>query len=242
MKFLCPRCHLPCGIFKGACPNCGLSLTLGGVLSYYWHEKAALQCPKCHWAVPLRATTCAHCGQSMTVGSAITATLEPPKRRWEQFKKHATPEWKRRVQTWYLIFSAALVWWLLAEVEYHHPGTWPKYAALSSVYLAVLGLLAVWLIPTAVFKAIRQRASRRAKLALFLNYLASMLVLQLLFAVWWKRALILAGVFGASWLGGLLLYRFFFPLAAEAEQMLVGTTHENEFDSRGPQGRNVRID
>jgi hypothetical protein len=247
MKFACPRCSAACGLFKGACPNCGLSLTLGSLLKFYFHrtrevlsQASALSCPACGFPNPLQARECANCHSDLSVRVAMDSVVEPRRRRWHRFLRGIAPENKRRIQWVYLIFSAALLWWLLAYVEHHGGDSWVSCMLLSVVYVAVLAFCALWLIPRKIFRTVFHRATARTKLSLALNALSLMIVLQLCIREWWARAATLAGMFAVAWFAGWLLYRFILPMAQITENVFLGP--DREFDPAAPQGRSARFD
>ncbi|MHB1309375.1 MAG: hypothetical protein ACYDC1_19880 [Limisphaerales bacterium] len=218
------------------------------MLRHYWHrgrlelrEATAVQCPACREPVPLSAPACARCGASMTVHAAIHATVDPPRQRWRRFLGSATPETKRLIQRIYFVLSAAVLWFLLAYVEEHQEGTWARHAALSTVYLAGLMLLAVWLVPRPLFLAIAWRTSRWIKLSLVLNYLSALTLLQLFIGEWWQRALILAGLLGVTWVAAFLFHRFVVPMVAATTETFMGGEAAS-FNSSTQQGRKVRLD
>jgi len=244
MKFRCPSCDRPVSLFSGACANCGFSLTLGSVLGHYrtrLRERIAFQCPTCQRPVPVTAKACGNCGALITWNAAVEATVAPPRERLHRFIAQANPTTKRRIQWCYLLFSIALLWWLLAYVDAKGGKEWVQHAALSVVYLAVFALLALWLVPRPVFRALYWQASRLTRLSLVCNFLSAMIVLQLVIGVWWGRAGVLALLFGVVWAAAFLFHRLLLPMAVQTEQVFVGSEDAN-FDSQGPQGREVRWD
>src|ERR1035437_10236068 len=173
MKCACPICGWPCGMFKGQCPKCGFSRSLGAVLKFYWQylshsltRTTALRCPKCGFPNPLKAVSCERCHCDITVAGAATTVTEPARRRWQDFKRNASRGTMWRLQWAYLVFSVVLLWSLLSYVEKHGGKFWPFYMLLSIVYVAVLSYFALWLIPRKNFIGLFRFASRLVKLGL----------------------------------------------------------------------------
>lgn len=247
MKLSCPKCSHACGMFQGECPECGFSLSLQSVLGFYWNRfceklsmSTSLRCPQCGFANPLKAAHCEKCQAPLTVESAVNSVVDPPRRRWRKFLSEVTPATKRRIQWCYLIFSAASLWWLLAYVE-KDGGSWFPNMLLSIIYVAVLSFFGLWLIPRRVFRNVFGLASRLVKLALALNGLSAMLLVQLFIKVWWVRAGTLAGLFVVAWFGAMLLHRYILPMVAQTEAAFLGNS-PNELRPSDPQGRTTRID
>ena len=247
MKFACPQCSSSCGLFKGVCPNCGFSLSLGSVVKFYGRRlrefltnATALRCPQCSFANPVKARRCEHCQSDLTVRLAVHAVVDPPRRRWHNFLRAIDPQTKRRLRWAYFVFSAALLWWLLAYAE-TKGSTLFMGMALSVIYVAVLAFFALWLIPRQIFRNVFRRATPLVKLSLALNALALMLALQLLIQVWWARALILAALFVVAWVGAWVLHRLILTMANETAAVFLGDDAP-EYDSRSPQGRHARFD
>jgi hypothetical protein len=234
-------------MFERVCPHCGCSLTLGSVLKLYWHrwrdtltKTTALRCPRCRFPNPVKARRCDQCQADLTVQLAVHSVVEPSRHRWQEFLRRASPATKRRIQWVFLMFSAGLLWWLLAYVENHGGSAWPLYMALSIIYVAVVAFFALWLIPKKVFQGVFRWAPPLVKLALALNGLSLMLIVELLIRGWWARALILAGLFGVAWAGALLLYEYILPMAAVTEEVFLGS--QTQYDPSSPQGRKVRLE
>ena len=244
MKFMCPKCDRPCGLFQSACPTCGFSLTLGSVVAHYWSRfkgLAAFRCPGCGNAVPVGQAACGTCGGAMTLGAAVDHTLAPPKRWWHRFLRGATPGQKRLIQWIYFLLSALLLWGTVAHIEKSVGSAWFSYAALSAVYIAVFGLLLLLLVPRPVLQRIYFRSSALTKLSILCNALVGAFALQLFIGAWWARAIILATLFGVLWLAAYIFHVWIMPMAAATEQTFVGSPRDN-FDPRARQGRNVRLD
>jgi hypothetical protein len=234
-------------MFKGQCPKCGFSLSLGSVLKFYWQHLShsltrttALRCPKCGFPNPLKAVSCERCHCDITVAGAATTVTEPARRRWQDFKRNASRGTMWRLQWAYLVFSVVLLWSLLSYVEKHGGKFWPFYMLLSIVYVAVLSYFALWLIPRKNFIGLFRFASRLVKLGLALNGLSLMLIVQLLIKGWLARALILAGLFFVAWVAAFLLYFKILPMTAATEAVFLGSG--SEFDPQAPQGRSARTD
>ena len=247
MKFACPQCAHSCGLFKGVCPNCGFSLSLGSVVKFYGRRlreflthATALRCPQCGFANPVKARRCQQCQSDLTVRLAVNAVVDPPRRRWHNFLRAVDPQTKRRIRWVHFIFSAVLLWWLLGYAESRGDALYMSIA-LSVIYVAVLAFFALWLIPRQIFRNVFGRATPLVKLSLALNALALMLALQLLIQVWWARALILAALFVVAWFGAFFLHRFILPMTNETAAVFLGEDAP-EYDPKSPQGRHARFD
>ncbi|MCX6917624.1 MAG: zinc ribbon domain-containing protein [Verrucomicrobia bacterium] len=249
MVFACPKCAQAVRLSQAACPACGFSLTLGAVVAHYWsrlthrvREQSAIRCPQCGQASPLASETCPHCHFEITVDSTVNAVLEPPRRRWRLFVGNASPATRRRIQWAYLLSSGLFIWWLLAYIEEHHPDHWVRHAMLSAVYCAVLAFIVLLLTPRKLLAAISQRTTALVKLALLLNYLSFVLLLQMWIGTWWVRAIILAGVFGVTWLAAWLLTSVILPMTNQVRGIYEPPNANSPFDPAAPQGRRGRYD
>lgn len=96
--------------------------------------------------------------------------------------------------------------------------------------------------PRRIFRAISQRTTALIKLALILNYLTLVLVLQAWISAWWARASILAGVFAVTWLGVWLLTTFLWPMKEDLQSLGAPPPPTRRFDPMAPQGRTGRHD
>ena len=249
MKLACPKCSHANGIFKGDCPGCGFSLSLTSILKFYagrisdkLSRATSLRCPKCGFANPVKANFCGQCKSHLSVGLATDAVVARPRKRWLKFLSEVTPGTKRGIQWCYLIFSATSLWWLLAYVEEKGGKTWPLYMLVSVIYVSVLAFFALWLIPRQVMINVFRKGARLVKLALALNGLSLMLLVQLFVKVWWVRALTLAGLFFVVYIGAWIFHRIILPMVNETEAVFLGTPPSNQFDHTAPQGRTTRID
>ena len=247
MKFACPVCGWPCGMFKGQCPKCEFSLSLGSVLKFYWQylshsltRTTALRCPKCGFPNPLNAISCESCHCDITVAGAAAKVTEPARKRWQDFKRNASRGTMWRLQWTYVVISAVLLWELLSYVAGHGGKFWPFYMLLSILYVAVLSYFALWLIPRKVFVVVFRFGSRLVKLGLALNGLSLMIIVQLLIRGWLRQALILAGLFVVAWAAAFLLYFKILTMTAATEAVFLGSG--SDFDPQAPQGRSARTD
>jgi hypothetical protein len=260
VKFACPQCSQEIDLRRGVCPGCHLPLTLGAVVKFYWsfwytrcRQTAVVPCTECGGGVPITAKACPACKTPLTVNSAVEKTLAPARQRAGQLvaggretlarartsMKKATPETKRRIQWVYLLFSVALLWWLLVCAEQNEVGTWLRRALLSVVFLAASGMLVIVVVPRHMLQTVSRRASILSKLAMVANYLTLLLLLQMMIGVWWQRALILAGLVGVTCLGAWLLTVFW--NATEKARNFIGQDNQT-FDPSAPQGRQGRFD
>ena len=175
----------------------------------------------------------------MTVGAAVEVSLTPLRRRWQGFLRRAKPKTRRRIQWGYLGLSLALLWWLVGYTEGQLGKGLVGQAILSIVYLATFGLLAAVLVPKYVWTSFARRTSPLIKLAVVVNYLTLLLLVQNLIGAWWVRANILAGLFVVSWIGAWVLCHLFWPTCLRTANILLGDA-PRDFDPSDPQGRTVR--
>ena len=244
MKFRCPSCDRPVSLFSRACKGCGFSLTLGSVLQHYRgrvRERVNFQCPKCQGPVPVTAKACGHCGALITWSAAVEATVAPARQRLDRFTARADSRTWRRLRLGYLLFSVALLGWLLTYVHTHSGEKWVQHAALSAVFLAVFALLVHWAMPRHILRSFYWRAYPLTRLAMVCNFLSATMVLQLVIGVWRGQADVLAILLAVVWAAGLLFHHFLLPVAVRTEQVFVGPD-DPHFDTQGPQGRDVRWD
>ena len=241
MKIACPKCS-ESDIRNGECPKCHFTLTIADILRLYRdnvvgfvRRKAVISCPHCGNIVKITASLCPSC-KNMVTATAVKDTVTAPTRKWwNDFLNRATPTTMRSVQWVYLLASGVVLWCLLAYTEEHNQEHWVRNTALSVLYLTVMGFIAVLIIPPSVRLAITKRAAWRVKLAMIANYLTLMLILQMSIGAWWARALMMAGLFVATFLAIILFNAFFSP-------MLPGKNQPNTFDPSQPQGRRGRFD
>lgn len=246
MILTCPNCGNKVRLTDRSCPACGsafgplrLSRLFGQSIARWSTRVTALRCPSCQRTSPLRAKICGHCGQSMTVQAAVEAALLPLHHRWQAFLQHASPKTMKRIQWGYLGLSLALLWGLLGYAETQSDGRWIGSALLSVLYLTTFLLLAALLVPKYVWATFALRTSRLVKLAVVVNYLTVLLLLQQFIGAWPMRATILAALFVVSWAGAWLLCHFFWPAYVQTANILLGGGNR-DFDASDPQGRTVR--
>jgi hypothetical protein len=242
MRYTCPRCgHEELKLTDKTCPNCKLVLSIRPLLKFYWHQwkkrlkrAAVTRCPHCNENVPLNAAACV-CGESLKVGDAVAAALDPSRKKLEHFVNTAGTGTQRLIQWLYLAVSLTAGCWLLNYVHAQYSKQWIGYAALSTVYLGVLVVLANWLVPQQVFKAVKCRGAP-VKLALLANFLSLLLLLQLVIKAWWAQALALAALIGVAVLG-LLLSNFITSIQAGKSR-----PGDSIHTKTRPQGRKAVID
>ena len=244
MKFRCPNCQQLCGLFQRACPHCGFAfsvralwrLALGGL-----RAATALQCPSCRQgALPVGTHVCPTCGVVPTFQNAVRAACAPYCLRVEKYFTAVPARTKWQAQWLGLVFSAALLWWMLGKVERNTGGHWFSPALLSVIHMAAVGFLTVWLMPRPLLFAISREATGKVKLALTLNVFSGMLLLQLIITAWWERTSILATVFVVLWLAAWLMNHLVLPEAWLTYGNLFGASEP--FSAASPQGRSARYD
>lgn len=247
MKFGCPKpgCSGLVSFGDRECPNCGQTFGPFTLIRLGWRRFAlwltritALQCPVCHRPSPLRAAACRYCGQPMTIAVAAEVALTPLRARYQEVVDRLGPRGMRRLQWGYFLLSLALLWWLLGYTETHHAKDWVGNALLSVLYLAVFGLLAAVLTSRPDWVSFVRRTSRLTKLAVVVNSLTVLLLVQNLIGVWKQRAQILAGLFVVFYLAAWALCRLLWPQYLRAASIIVGASPP--FNATDPQGRDVQ--
>ncbi len=244
MTIECPECHHPCRLFSRVCEKCDFPWTVSAlwrVAVKRIREATAVECPDCRQgALPFGTDECPVCGAAPTFRDTVRAACAPFCFRVQHYFEAVPPQTKWLAQWCCLLFSAALLWWLLGEVARQEGGHWFGAAALSVIHLAALGFFTVWLMPRRILFAISRNATGKVKLALALNFFTGMLLLQLFIKVWWERTTLLATIFVVLWLAARLLNRYVLPEAWLTYQALFGSG--NDYDSASPQGRSARFD
>jgi hypothetical protein len=240
--FQCPHCpDGTIGLRGGVCAKCGYALTLGNLLKHTWRrmsgflseEPVLRQCPRCGQPVPLNTSICPNedCRAAIPVEQSAAA----PQSFCRAFLSSVTPALKRLIQWGYLLVSVLALFALLAITDRQQTERWPLLVGLSMIYLAVLILLAKVVVPVEVIRDVVRRATGPVKLALICNYFAVLLLLLIVLNTWWTRAIILAVLFGVSWMG---MWIFRILLSPWPEKKAGPRYH----DPAHPQGRRGRYD
>ena len=245
MKFLCLNCKRhELTLADRVCPACGFPFTLRAIWGHYWQGVAGrwrsntmVCCPHCQKAAPLLAKSCPHCGRVITVTDAVTETTAPIQGAYHRHFDNPTPEFVRRLQWVYFLLSVVLLFVMLSVSGTSSLLEWGWSAALSVIYLAVFVMLFTWLLP-------RPRASRKpfatvVRLALVLNVLTFVMVLQLVIRNWWLTFVRLAGVLLMIAVAMVFLYRYLWPTKDEFQEAFKKqrSPHGGSFDHLKPQGR-----
>jgi len=194
-----------------------------------------IQCPKCEHPVPKEYADCPRCKKILDLESASDAATKSLTWHFQEFINNATPRQLRRFQRVFLLISLAIMWSITGYVASHEE-SWGDFILMSAVYLIALGLLAKWLVPRRLWVAVASKTSRIVKLALVVNYLSALLLIQVFIGTWQKQALILGGLFGASFLAAYLLCVIAWPLSMNLYHIFF-ETESNEVDPTRPQGR-----
>lgn len=220
-------------------------MSVGGVTRYVVGRflfgvryRLAIECPKCRGLIPAFATNC-QCGAKLTGGLVWEETLG---RQGERLRRMTTrtPANMRRVQWGYLTLSVAALWIMLGVLEKHFAENWGWHALLSVLYLGVLILLIYWLVPRKTIFTIGLRTSRLVKLGLVFNYLTALGLMQMFFATWWTRSLMLAAFFSMSWFGAWLFWAYLWPGSIYFAWIFADAP--TGFEPRASQGRKVEVD
>ena len=244
MKLQCPNCPEQISWFRGACPQCGFALTVpavGRLLLTRIRGATAIQCPLCRRAdLPFGTHVCPNCHQTPTFRDAVRAACEPVCLRVKHYFDHLPPQTKWWAQWLFLLFSAALLWWMLGEVDRRLEGHWFGAAAVSILHISALLFFAVWWMPRNFLFAISRYAPGKVKFALALNFFTGMLLLQLAIQVWWQRTTLLATLYVVLWLAAWLLNGWILPQAWLVRDAFFGSG--NGYNPTSPQGRSARFD
>lgn len=241
MRFQCPNCpEGVIGLRGGVCPHCGYTLTVGNLFGFAWariceflSEPPMLRCPACGRALPSNATRCL----DPTCGAAVTSAAEVvrPKPLPRDFMDSVTPGLKVGIQWGYFVAMVAVLIVLLTYADGQKTERWPSLVMLAMIYLAVLTLVAKMVVPIEVIQSVVQRATVPVKLGLICTYFCLLLLMMIILNTWWSRAIILAVLFGVSWMG---LWVFRIMLAPWLGKNIL----PRPYNPAAPQGRRGRYD
>ena len=250
MRFACPKCSQAVDLRGGACPECGLDLTLGSVLRFYWadvkrklgfgEKGLEIRCG-CGRVVPFKTARC-DCGRELTVEATVQGSFDSLRARVQKRVSTLTDGSIRRFQWGYLLVSCATTWWMMGFVESRLGDQWMKSAALSVVYLVGSGLVFSVLVPRWVLQGVWRHATWLIKLSVLANYLALLLLFQILSDVWWMRATNMAGLLFATFIAALGYYWIVVPIKDSVEASFTDPPKERYLDPRADQGRTGRFD
>jgi len=205
--------------------------------------KATLtQCSNCEFAFSmLHESNCPRCKTPITLPTAAKAGAQAASWKWRDFITHATPHQLRVFQRLILLVSL-----MLFGIAAHYVGKkagdeWGGYIFLSFVYMVVIGLLIKRFVPVQTLHLIANRTSATIKLALLVNVLTAVLVIQILVGTWLAQTVVIATVFGVCAAAAWVLCRFAWPLSAELYDLFFQPS-DPTFDPTQPQGRQARHD
>lgn len=238
-----PCRHRLASLTATTCSECGVPLTLGVVSRHYgealvqWaKETAVIACPHCGRTVPIYNKTCPRCRDTITVGASAKASVGPACRRWQRMNQSSPRQARVLRQSAYLLSSAVLFGWQFATDSYGDFGRVMIRVMVSSILLAFLGLIAVWVLPRHFVGPLVARASVVIKLGLIFNYLSLVLLIQSCIAGWFERSLVLLGLIISTWVGAAFLHRHIWPVAVGVRQIF-RDRDGGYFDPSQPQGR-----
>lgn len=243
LKLICPNGHRV-GWRKKKCPKCGQHMTARAVsrrLFTRLKHWPLVKCPQhfCGKSFPLLwYDECPFCTTENTLGNAALSILEPIAEQVRRSMNVITRETRRKFQRVYLLASLMALVWAFHRVAFLGDAWW-GCALVSVVYLAAIGVLIKWFVPRAIVITFLLRTTWVVKLALVLNYFASLTLLQLAIHDWWEHFAAVAGVVGATWAGAWVFCRLFFPMSNEVKNLLLGDLNKQSrsFDPMGDQGR-----
>ena len=243
MKFSCPHCGHDVRAGDAQCSACKKPLDAASLIRRSWKSFRAsfkratkLKCPLCGKLNTAKSDRCAKCGCDFSVAEALVPLLRPLRKKWDVLFTNATPATKRVCRIVYVLVSAILFWLVLGFSE-KQGSEWYLHAALSVVYLAVFTLFLVWVVPREYLVRFAKRIKPIEKIGLIFNYFTLLLVLQALIGTWKQRAIMLAVLFGVSWLGFYIFLVYVFPVWTDMGKFFADP--DTSFDPRNRQGRNA---
>lgn len=173
--------------------------------------------------------------------ATVQGTIDSVRTRVRKFIGGASDSAMLRLQWGYLLVSLATLWWMMGYVEQRLGDKWGKSAGLSVIYLAGCALLLSALVPRQVVQAVWLYTSWRIKLSLIANYLALLLLFQVLSDIWWMRATNMGGLLLAT-LGGVFLFYWLVAPIKERIESEYKDSDNKALDPLAPQGRKGRHD
>jgi len=249
MKFACPNPNCDNGVGFGdrKCSKCGFELSLGALRKHYFsrmgdgiRRRALTRCPfpSCGAIIPIASRECPNCKQPLTVNAAFA----PAQARIRQMAQQRDPGVLRRVQLVYFLLSGAALIGLLCYVENQSSSDLTSNAFMSLAYLVVILVLVRLFVRPEKVRLVMRHISPLVKFTLIVNYLTLLLFLQVCVGVWWKKASILAGLFGTTFAAIIIVGHFLWPVAVEAQNWFAEPAPPAGFNPSNPQGRTFRSD
>lgn len=244
MKFVCQDKNCPgVGLSDTGCSRCQFAVTPQGVIGFAFRSMMAgirarlgVRCPLCTGVIPAFQSTCPGCKSTLTVERVVEDTLGPTRERAKQIIA-PTPAKVAAFRWGYLVLSAIAFCALFGVLQMVAFADILLPAILSTFYLGLFLGLFVWMVPQSTVVALNRRAPKRIKLALLLNFLTCVIVLNLAVKEWWARATLLAALFASIGFGFWFFWRFLWPiLGANAH------SGPRPFNPQDPQGRNVETE
>ena len=194
-------------------------------------NQLAISCPQCRELIPGFRSQCACCGSILSVGQVVKETLGPHRDRLQGLVRQPEP-----ISDW---FNGSTCWppwqgfWTtLGVLEARFADEWGMRAALSVVYLAVF-VCALWIIPRSAIVAVGRGTSRPVRLGVLFNVMTVLILFQMFLATWWTRSLMVAGLFGAIFVGAWVFLRFLLPVTVDMVRVF-DPSDRNSFDPQDP--------
>ncbi len=230
----------------GRCAHCGASFNPLAVVAHYlrvlWRgliKELAPVCPRCSLTHPLKTAHCSQCGFEFSAGNTFAWHLRPFRRWWDSLNFH-DPRVKRRVQWLYLLISVLVLYLAIRLAETRLVGSWVPAIILAVIYTAALALMFFIAVPKQTMRLVARCAAPLTKLALMLNCLALILVLQVIVGTWQQRAWILASTFLVSSAGLWIFVNYLYPFWCRLGALTYEEVPTYDFDEE--QGRGVKRD
>ena len=146
------------------------------------------------------------------------------------------------MQAAYVGFSALIFWLLLGPAAAARSDMF-EIALLSTVYLAVLTLLFMWVVPAKYRAYFARRLAPVEKLGVIFNYFTFLLLLQIAMRTWKERAELLAALFAISWVAFFTLLTWIYPVWNQMGRTFFSDSNDGSpFDATGRQSRRTEYD
>lgn len=225
------------------CPHCGEGLTLLALLGRTLRlvkRGPLIKCTAtfCEKAYPLSYKECPFCTTENSLQNAVDSVIEPIGEATQRAIKTRSPETKRRFQRAYLILSFFVLCFALSHSAKSDGDEVGKSALMAVLYLGCLALLIRWFVPQKLIITFLLRTTWVVKLALIFNYLACLILLQVVIAGWWAQFVGLAILVGLTWGGVWVFCRLLWSMNLEMKNIfLFGKEDSSSFNHLGDQGR-----
>jgi hypothetical protein len=247
MKFACPNPNCDNGVGFGdrRCSKCNFELSFGSLWKLYTgrlidglRRSAVTKCPysACGAIIPITSKECPICKKPLTVSAAFV----PAQERILRLAQKRDPKVLRRIQLVYFFLSGAVLFGLICYLENKSKDELFEQAGMSAVYLVIIVILIRLFVRADKIRIVLRHVSPLVRFTLLINYLSVLVVLQVCIGTWWKKASILAGLFGTTFVA-IYLISALWPLAV-APVTWFAEPQEEDFNPSSAQGRSFRTD